>query len=82
MKIRQTICEWLIPATLNQQIAIALENGVPDILVKHGFDVAVIVKLAANEISKAKTTAERKLIETNMKAMIIQILEERKKNVD
>ena len=78
MKIRQAVCEWLIPATLNQQIAAALKAGVTDIIVKHGFDVALIVQLAANEIGKAKTTAERKQIEANMKVMITEIAEQRK----
>jgi hypothetical protein len=82
MGIRFFILERVAPVFTNKQTAAEFRKRVPDILVKHGFDVAMVVSLAADEIEKETTRKGRQNIERNLKAMIIQILEERKKNVD
>ena len=81
MGIRFFILARLAPIFTNKGVAVALRKNVPIVLVDHGFDVAMVVSLAADEIEKETTCKGRENIERNMKAMIIEILE-RKKNAN
>lgn len=78
MSIGFFILERAAPAFVNKRVAEEYRKRVPDVLVKYGFDVASLISLAANEIEKEPTRKGRKNIERNMKAMIVEIAEERK----
>lgn len=78
MGIRFFILARVAPVFTNKGVAAALRKNVPIVLIDHGFDVAMVVSLAADEIEKETTCKGRENIERNMKMMIIEILEQRK----
>lgn len=78
MSIGFFILERIAPRFTNKSVAETFLDRIPDILVTHGFGIASLVALAADEIEKEPTRKGRETIERNMRAMIVEIAKERR----